>query len=456
MLVKRQVVSIGLNHKTAPVEVRERLAFSSEDTAVVLKAMRDHPLVEEIALFSTCNRVEFLIASEDPSKAIEAVKNFMAEFKNTSREVFEDALFVHQGDEAVRHIFRVASSLDSMVVGEAQILGQIKDSYATACEHGTCGVVLNRLMHRSFSVAKRIRTETGIGDRAVSISYAAVELGRKIFGDLEEKAILLIGAGEMAELAVEHLVNNRARPIFVANRTFERGVELADKFRGTAIRFEEILDYLKKEIDIVISSTGAPGYVLERNHFKGLMRTRKNRPLFFIDIAVPRDIDPDINRVGNVYVYDIDDLKSAIQDNIDERQNEALRGERIVDGAVIQFRKWFQGLEVVPTIVGLREKVEDIRKKELKKTLAALETVSEEQKDAVERLTISMVNKILHDPTLFLKDVGYKEDKSLLLDIARQIFNLDDPREPRKDAFLLQDGQACQIYRCHCGLQVNR
>ena len=292
---------------------------------------------------------------------------------------------------------------------------------------------MNRLMHRSFSVAKRIRTETGIGDRAVSISYAAVELGRKIFGDLEDKAILLIGAGEMAELAVEHLVTNRARPIFVANRTFERGVELAERFRGTAIRLEEILDYLKKEIDIVISSTGAPGYVLVKDNFKGLMRARKNRPLFFIDIAVPRDIDPDINRISNAYVYDIDDLKNAIQENIDERKNEAVRGERIVDGSVIQFRKWFHSLEVVPTIVGLREKMEELRQREVKKTFASLDTASEEDRAAIERLTTSLVNKILHDPTLFLKQVGRKEEKAFYLDITRRIFNLDAPKEQEKE-----------------------
>jgi len=419
---------MGLNHKTAPVEVRERLAFSGEDTAEVLDTMSGHPLVEEMALFSTCNRVEFLLASQSPEKAVEAVKDFLATFKSTPRSVFEDSLYIHIGDDAVRHVFRVAASLDSMVVGEAQILGQIKDSYREACKHGTCGVVLNRLMHRSFSVAKRIRTETSIGDHAVSISYAAVELGRKIFGQLDQKAVLLIGAGEMAELAVEHLVNNRARPIFVANRTFERGVELAEKFRGTPIRFEEILDFLK-QVDIVISSTGAPHYVLVRDDFNGLMRARKNRPLFFIDIAVPRDIDPEINRISNVYVYDIDDLKNAIQENIEERRQEAVRGERIVDEAVYQFRKWFQGLDVVPTIVGLREKAEAIRRRELKKTFGSLHTLSEEDRAAIDRLTAALVNKLLHDPTVFLKASGHRDEKALYLDITRRLFNLDQSTE---------------------------
>jgi glutamyl-tRNA reductase len=425
MLEKRHIVVVGLNHKTAPVEVRERLAFSAEDTPSVLEAMCQNPCVEEIMLFSTCNRVEFLLAARDVAEAVQAVKDFVADFKKTPLHSFEQALYEYHGDDAVRHIFRVASSLDSMVVGEPQILGQVKDCYGQACDLKTCGVVLNRLMHRSFSVAKRVRTETGIGDSAVSISYAAVELGRKIFGDLEEKAILLIGAGEMAELAVEHLVNNRARPIFVANRTFERGLELAEAFKGTAIRFEEVRDYLKK-VDIVISSTGAPQYILVRDDFKGLMRSRKNRPLFFIDIAVPRDIDPEINRINNVYVYDIDDLNNAIQENIEERQQEAVRGERIIDGAVIQFRRWFESLDVVPTIVDLREKVEEIRQRELKKTFASLNSVSEEDRAAIDRLTTALVKKILHGPTVFLKQSGHKERKPFYVDIARQLFNLDE------------------------------
>jgi glutamyl-tRNA reductase len=424
MVKKKEIVVIGLNHKTAPVEVRERLAFAADDTTRVLDAMREAALVDEVVLFSTCNRVEFLLATHDVTEAVEWVKDFLAEFKGTPRHSFEQALYVYNGKDAVRHIFRVASSLDSMVVGEPQILGQIKESYQQASDFRTCGAVLNRLMHRSFSVAKRVRTETGIGDHAVSISYAAVELGRKIFGELEGKAVLLIGAGEMAELAVEHLVTNHAGPIFVANRTFERGLEIADRFRGTAIRFDEVSEHLK-QVDIVISSTGAPHYILVRGDFKGVMRARKNRPLFFIDIAVPRDIDPEINRINNVYVYDIDDLKSAIQGNIDERRQEALRGERIVDASVVQFGRWFRSLDVVPTIVALRDKIEDIRQKEMKKTFASLGSASKEDRAAIDRLTASLVNKIMHDPTVFLKQKGHKDEKSVYVDIARRLFNLD-------------------------------
>jgi glutamyl-tRNA reductase len=421
-----EIVVIGLNHKTAPVEVRECLAFASVDSPIVLESMRQASYVDEVLLFSTCNRVEFLLATKDATRAAEAVKDFLSEFKSTPRSTFEHALYVHHGEEAVRHIFRVASSLDSMVVGEPQILGQIKGAYQLATDHKACGVVLNRLMHKSFSVAKRVRTETGIGDSAVSISYAAVELGRKIFGELAGKAVLLLGAGEMAELAVEHLITNRAEPIFVANRTFERGLEVAERFNGTAIRFEEIRDYLK-QVDIVISSTGAPHYVLVRDDFKGVMRARKNRPLFFIDIAVPRDIDPEINRINNVYVYDIDDLNEAIQENIEERRQEARRGERIVDEAVIQFRRWFEALDVVPTVVALREKAEQIRQAELKKTFSSLKSISEEDRAAVDRLTAALVKKLLHDPTLFLKEKGHRDKKTLYIDIFRKLFRLDEP-----------------------------
>ncbi|MDX1709238.1 MAG: glutamyl-tRNA reductase, partial [Desulfobacterales bacterium] len=302
------IVLLGINHKTASVEVRECIAFAEEETKSALHSLLGKSFIKEALLFSTCNRVEILLVTDNKIRAVDEPKGFIAEFNKIPLEKFEDALYIHEGDDAVRHVFRVASSLDSMVVGEPQILGQVKEAYRTATEEKTSGVILNRLLHRTFFVAKRIRTETGIGDRAVSISYAAVELARKIFGVLADKTVMLIGAGEMAELAVEHLIRNRAVKVWVANRTFETGVELARHFNGQAIRFEEIPESLKT-VDIIISSTGAPDYVIQRDQVKGVLRKRKNRPLFFIDIAVPRDIDPEINRLNNTYVYDIDDLK---------------------------------------------------------------------------------------------------------------------------------------------------
>jgi glutamyl-tRNA reductase len=419
------LILIGLNHKTAPVHIRECLTFSEPETRKALTELRTQPEIEETVLFSTCNRVEILLATKQPRQAIDAAKRFLAQFKQVALGDFETNLYLHSGNEAVRHVFRVAASLDSMVVGEPQILGQMKQAYRTATEEKASGVILNRLLHRTFFIAKRIRTETGIGDSAVSISYAAIELGRKIFGTLEGKQVLLIGAGEMAELAVEHLIRQRSGTVFVANRTFERGVTLAKTYKGTAIRFEEIPDHLN-QVDIIISSTGATGYVLEKHQIKGVMRGRRNRPIFFIDIAVPRDIDPEINTLNNTYVYDIDDLQGVIDDNIEERRREAVKAERIIDEAVIQFRHWFENLHVVPTIKALRQKVRSIAVMEINKTMQQLSHLSQDDQKAVERLVNAAINKILHHPTHYLKSNGCQGDRTEVLDIARKLFDLDD------------------------------
>ena len=416
----------GLNHNTAPVDIRERLAFSGDEIGAALDRLARLPQLKEVVLISTCNRVEILMASERPEEAVESVNGFISEFKGIEPARFKGAMYVKKNDEAVRHIFRVAASLDSMMIGEPQILGQMKSAYYMATRKKTSGVILNRLLHRAFFVAKRVRTETGIGDHAVNISHAAVELGKKIFGDLNGKQALLIGAGEMAELAVERLIRDRAGNIFVANRTFERGMDLASTFGGEAIRFEEIFQYLK-QVDIIISSTGAPGFVIDRSQVKGLMRARKNRPLFFIDIAVPRDIDPGINKIENMYVYDIDDLKGVVDDNIKDRKDEASKGERIIDEAVIRFRRWYESLDVVPTIVGVRSKMEAIAEAELKKTFKNLDALSESDRDAIRRMAESMVKKCLHDPALYLKsDRCRGRDKSMRIDMVRKLFRLDD------------------------------
>jgi glutamyl-tRNA reductase len=418
------IILIGINHKTAPVELRECIAFSEDESASALQTLSRKPHIKELLLFSTCNRVEVLVVTENKREAIDSTKDYIAEVNKIPRQAFEDSLYIHEGDEAVRHVFRVASSLDSMVVGEPQILGQVKDAYRLATEAKVSGVILNRLLHRTFFVAKRIRTETGIGGHAVSISYAAVELGRKIFGSLESKNVLLVGAGEMAELAVEHLIRNKVGDIYVANRTFENGVELARRFNGQALRFEEIADCLKV-VDIIISSTGSPDFVITRDQVKGVIRIRRNRPIFFIDIAVPRDIDPQVNRLSNSYVYDIDDLQGVIDENIEDRQKEAIKGERIVDEAVIQFRDWSASLEVVPTIVALRNKLESIAETEIKKTLQS-NKIPESGAQAIKIMANSLINKILHHPTMFLKRNSMTGDKSNHIDLVRKLFKLDE------------------------------
>jgi len=418
------IVLIGLNHKTASIELRECIAFSMDESAIALQTLHRKPYIDEIVLFSTCNRVEVLLVTTSTSEAIAEIKKFIADSNELPIDQFENALYTHVNDEAVRHIFRVASSLDSMVIGEPQILGQIKDAYRSASDLKTSGVILNHLLHRTFSVAKRIRSETGIGDRAVSISYAAVELGKKIFGSLENKKILLIGAGEMAELAVEHLLRNKTGEIFVANRTFETGVKLAKQFNGKAIRFEEIPEFLKS-VDIIISSTGSPDFVITRNTVKSVIRTRRSRPLFFIDIAVPRDIDPEVNWLTNSYVYDIDDLKGVIDENLEDRQREAIKGERIIDETVIAFKNWYLGLEVVPTIVALRNKLESIAENEVRKTLKNNQ-IPPQGTESIKKMTTAIINKVLHGPTLFLKESGMSDSKSQHVDMIRKLFKLDE------------------------------
>lgn len=416
---------LGLNHKTTPVERRECIAFSSDETQDAMERLKENKDINEAILISTCNRVEILMVSKNFYNAIETAKKFISESKNVPVSFFEKYLYIYKGDEAIRHVFRVASSLDSMIVGEPQILGQIKDSYHTATSKKTLGLVLNRLLPRAFSVAKRVRTETGIGDHAVSISYAAIELGKKIFDTLEAKKALLIGAGEMIELAAEHLIQSKIGNIYVANRTFERGVLLAKKIKGKAILFDEI-ESCMENADMIISSTGANNIIITRNQVKRIMGSRHNRPLFFIDIAVPRDIDPEINLLPNVYVYDIDDLKSIVEENIAGRNIEAAKGERIIDEAVINFRKWQKSLDIVPTIVALRKKMDDITSSEVNKALKSLRHLAKDDLKSIRKMAQAMASKLLHDPIVFLKQNGSDGKQSVSIDIVRTLFNLDE------------------------------
>lgn len=421
-----QVVLVGMNHKTAPVEIREKLAFAPEETADALTHFRTSPFIQEAMIVSTCNRVEVVLVAREKDPAVDLVFSYMGEKKSLSPDRLKSVAYIYFGDAAVRHVFQVAASLDSMMIGEPQILGQVKEAFKASVAAKATGVIINRLMHKAFSTAKRVRTETGIGGHAVSISYAAVELAKKIFDSLDGKTVLLVGAGEMAELAVEHLIRNTASGrLLVANRTFAAGVALAERFHGRAIRLEEIPENLKIA-DIIISSTGSPDFVITRDQVQPVMRPRKNRPLFFIDIAVPRDIDPAINRIANAYVYDIDDLQGVINENIETRQAESVKAARIVDESVVKFVEWVGHLAVVPTIIGLRKKLDAIAAMEMAKTLHALEHLSEDDRLAIERMVDAMVKKFLHDPTLFLKNPGSHRNKSVYLDFARKLFSLDN------------------------------
>jgi glutamyl-tRNA reductase len=423
-----KILGIGMNHETAPVDLRECLAKDPGNPVTALSYMREIPCLKESLFISTCNRVEALVTTQEPHEARKSIIAMLSRMADLPEERFTPSLYVHEDMDAVRHVFRVASSLDSMLVGEPQILGQMKEAYSKATREKSTGVILNRLMHKAFKVAKRVRTETGISDAAVSVSYAAVELARKIFHDLGAKKVLLIGAGEMAELAAKHLLSHGVGSVTVANRTFETAVEMARIFGGTAVSFEEIGAQIL-EADIVISSTASAGYVITQEQVKNSLRKRRNRPIFFIDIAVPRDVEPSVNDLPNVYVYDIDDLKGVVRLNIAQREEEAVKAERIVREEVIKFGKWLKTLDVVPTIISLKQKAENIRQAEIKKTLSSLGAFTPSQMKSLETLTISITEKIINDPILVLKRKSGRPTKDLYLDMARRLFNLDQDLE---------------------------
>jgi glutamyl-tRNA reductase len=416
------ILLLGVNHKNTPLEVREKLALSS-GYEEPLQALGKIEGLREYYLLSTCNRVEILVSATDDKD----VEKNLAEFlfgDALTPDQYEKHLYCYRDDEAIHHLFMVAASLDSMIVGESQILGQLKEAYRWSAEKKCTGPILNKLLHKSFSVAKRVRSETEIGSSAVSISYAAIELAKKIFGSLENKRILLIGAGEMAELAAEHLVGNGAKDVVVANRTLERALDLAKRFNGRAVGLDELFEQLE-QVDIIVSSTGAPGIILHQEDVKPLMRNRRNKPLFFIDIAVPRDLDPALNDLDNVYLYDIDDLHNVVELNKAERDKEAIKASRIVDEEALKFNDWLAGLAITPTLAALREKGNRIARVELDRTLPRLAGLSPKERESVERMAGAIVSKLLHDPMLFLKSESCKDQSEMKVDIFRSVFDLE-------------------------------
>ncbi len=418
------LVLAGVNHQTAGVDLREKLCALLPEAEESYPLLLSYPEVREILFYTTCNRVEVLCVTDDAVQTLAALSAFFALHPEVTPAALENSLYIHQDQEAVRHLFRVAASLDALVVGEPQILGQVKEAYRQATKHRATGAILNRLLHKTFSVAKRVRTETGIGDHAVSVSYAAVALGKKIFGDLKGKNILLLGAGEMAELALEHLKGQGAGNIVVANRTLDRGLRLAERFGGVAVSLEELESQLLLA-DVLLSSTGSTSYLLTREQVKGAMRRRKQRPLFMIDIGVPRDLDPGINDLDNVYLYNIDDLKEVVEENRERRQEAAIKAERLVAAETLKFMNWLKTLEVYPTIILLREKAQAICQTELKKTLGHLGLLTPEQEHALEVMTEAITSKLLHDPIVFLKGNHHRSRGEAQLALVRRLFNLD-------------------------------
>lgn len=421
-----KVFVAGLNHKVADVDVREKLAFNGPKLEEGLTRFRELPEVHEAIILSTCNRVELYANVKDNQRAAEAVKTFLSEFHNINRSSLDTGLYIYEGTDAVRHIFRVASSLDSMVVGEPQILGQLKDAFELALSQKTTGILLNKLMKKAISVAKRVRTETRIAENAVSISFAAVELAKKIFTDLSKRVFMLLGAGEMAELAAKHLISGGVKEVLVSNRTYERACDLAKEFNGKPVRFDEFINEMARA-DIVICSTGAPDYIVSKSQMQKVMKERKQRQVFLIDISVPRNIDPEINDLDNVYLYNVDDLQGVIDSNLFERKKEAGKAEKIVDEELEIFLKWQSTLDSVPTIIAIREKAEEIKQEELDKLFHKITGMGEKEREAIEYMAAALINKMIHPPTAALKEDS--EDKDVLVATIRKLYGIDGKKE---------------------------
>jgi glutamyl-tRNA reductase len=415
----------GVSHKTAPVEVRECLAFREETLPAALADLKSREGVSEAVILSTCNRVEITLTTEDAADPQAIVDSFLADHKAVTSASIGPHLYRHEGRDAIHHLFRVAASLDSMVVGEPQILGQLKAAYAAAKDCGSLCGWLESLMSRSFSVAKRVRSETGIGQMAVSVSYAAVELARKIFGSLTNRTVMIVGAGKMSELAARHLRRSGCSHVFVTNRTHERAVEMAKLFQGTCVEYPRFTAMLP-EVDILIASSGAPHYILHKDEMQRVISARRNRPMFLIDIAVPRNIEPSINDLDNVFLYDIDDLQEVVNSNLRERMKEADHAETLVTEEVERTMARLKVAEVTPVIVSLQQQLEQIRAGEIEKVRRRLGPLTPQQEDALEALTHGIINKIAHGPISELRTHAGKPEGAHVIATIRKAFHLQD------------------------------
>jgi glutamyl-tRNA reductase len=419
-----RIVVVGLDYKSAPVELRERLAFSQSKLELGLEKLSVKRSVQECVILSTCNRVEVYSVSDNIEECVESIREFLSDFHGISLDSFAHLLNISIGHMAIRHIFSVASSIDSMVIGEPQILGQVKQAYKSAVFKQTVGLILNRLFHTAFFVAKKVRSQTKIGAQAVSVSYVAVELAKRIFDDLSKRRVMLIGAGDMGELAARHLVNSGIRDLTIASRRYDNSEALASKLNGTPISMDEVY-YFLKETDIVITATGSSEYIIKPHHMREALKLRNNEPIFMIDIAVPRDIDPRVEEMSNIYLYDIDDLRSVTDENMESRRENAKLAEDIVLQTERNFQRWLNGLKVVPTIVKLRNKIEIIKEAELRRALDKLGRDDEKLRAIIESMASGIVGKILHDPLTNLKKESSTSLGALYMDSMQKLFELD-------------------------------
>ncbi|MEN6413841.1 MAG: glutamyl-tRNA reductase [Veillonellales bacterium] len=434
-----QLVVLGLNHKTAPVEVRECFSFSEEQVKTALKHLHEYEELSECVLLSTCNRTEMYAVVDDADDAEPVMVQFLGRMADNPLDA-RAFLFFYTGEECIHHLFRVSSSLDSLVIGEGQILSQVKKAYSIARDVGTTSTVLNTLFNRAIAVGKKVRTVTRIAHSAVSVSYAAVEMAKKAFGDLSRSTVLIVGAGQMSELTARHLVANGVKTVFVSNRNYNRAAELAERFRGVVIPFEEFMQSASK-VDIVITSTGAPHYIIRSWDVAHLMPKRQGRPIIFIDIAVPRDVEPEVAAINGVSLYNIDDLEAVVESNIRLREQEAKAAEIIIDDEQTELVAKFRYLSYQPTLAKLRDKAERMRRREMKRALAKLPDIPPEERKIMENMSRMIVRKLLRDPMVRLNEAAGTDKEQFYLDAICGLFKLDSIEESSES-----EEKACYRY----------
>ncbi|OAZ46493.1 glutamyl-tRNA reductase [Paenibacillus polymyxa] len=422
------IVVVGLNYRTAPVEVRERFTFAEQDLPKALEQLKLTKGVLEGVVVATCNRTEIYVVVDRLHMCGYFIRSFMEQWFGIPRDQFTQHLYIYEDEQAIRHLFRVTCGLDSMVIGETQILGQVKNAFLQAQSQKITATWFNMLFKQAVTLGKRAHSETSIGESAVSVSYAAVELGKRIFGMFTDKKVLILGAGKMSELTVKHLYSGGAAEVIVANRTLSRAEDLASKFNGTPVTMEEGMNRLA-DVDIVISSTGAQGYILDRNRVEASMKRRQSRPLFMIDIAVPRDLDPAIGELQNVFLYDIDDLEGIVESNLEMRRTEAAKIEHMIEDELSEFYQWLKTMGVRPVIRALQEKAESIHQDTLESLYNKLPELDERQRKVISRLTKSMLNQMMHDPINRVKELAVQKQGNEALDMFSHIFALEDRLE---------------------------
>ncbi|WP_127586188.1 glutamyl-tRNA reductase [Paenibacillus koleovorans] len=418
------MIVVGLNYRTAPVEIREKFAFAEQDLPEALRQLQATKSILECVIVSTCNRTEIYAVVDRLYMCGYYIRSYLERWFGIPREYMKDYLYMYEDQPVIEHLFKVTCGLDSMVIGETQILGQVRDAFLRSQEEKATGTIFNRLFKQAVTLGKRAHAETAIGENPVSVSYAAVELGKRIFGHFRSKTVMIVGAGKMSELTLKHLTGQGADRLLVVNRTMAKAEELAERMRGTAVPMEQMLEAMK-QVDVVISSTGSADYVLVKQQIQRVMTSRKSRPLFMIDIAVPRDLDPEISKVPNVYLYDIDDLQLIVETNLNERRKEAVKIEAMIREELASFDQWFKLLGVGPVIQALQEKANDIHRETMDNLMLKLTDLDEREAKVIRKLTKSMMNQMMRDPILRVKELAGERHGDQTLALFTDLFALE-------------------------------